>query len=128
MAFSPGAQTETWKTAVDGILREVYRLRDEPVAAELAKAKKQKAAELVFEQQTVQHAADALGRSMLSAGDPQFDRRYVEEIQKVSAEQIRDVAQRYFVPQRLNRVVIAPPGGLPKESRRPPPRRRARSG
>ena len=110
------AQPETRKTAVDEILREVYRLRDEPVAAaELAKAKKQKAAELVFDQQTVQRAADSLGRSMLSAGDPQFDRRYVEEIQKVSAEQIRDVAQRYFTPQRLNRVVIAPPGGLPKQ-------------
>ena len=108
-------QPETWKTAVDEILREVYRLRDEPVSTAAAKAKKQKAAELIFDNQTVQHAADALGRSMLSADDPQFDGRYVEEIQKVSAAQIQDVARRYFTPQRLNRVVIAPPGGLPKE-------------
>ena len=46
-------------------------------------------------------------------------------IQKVTAEQIRDVARRYLVPQRLNRVIIAPPGGAPKsadEGRRRRPR------
>ena len=32
----------------------------------------------------------------------------------VTAEEIRDVARRYFVPQRINRVIIAPPGGSPK--------------
>jgi len=38
----------------------------------------------------------------------------VENIQKVTPEQIREVARRYLVPERLNRVVIAPPGGGPK--------------
>ena len=41
---------------------------------ELAKAKKQKAAELVFGQQTVQQAADSLGRNFLSTGDPLFEK------------------------------------------------------
>ncbi len=61
-----------------------------------------------------QQMADSLGRNMLSTGDPLFDKAYVEDIQKVTAEQVRDVARRYFVPQRLNRVIIAPPGGAPK--------------
>ena len=83
---------------------------------ELAKAKQQKAAELVFGRQTVKQAADGMGRNMLATGDPLFDKTYVDGIQKVTAEQIRDVARRYFVPERLNRVIIAPPGGAPKSA------------
>ncbi len=109
------SRPETWRPACEEILREVYRLRDELVSPEdLAKAKKQKAAELVFGRQTVKQAADSLGRSYLSAADPLFDKSYVDGIQRVTAEQIRDVARRYLVPLRLNRVIIAPPGGAPK--------------
>ncbi len=106
-----GCTPENREKASAEILRQVYRLRDEPVSpAELAKAKKQKAAELVFGQQTVQQAAESLGRNYISTGDPLFDHRYVENIQKVTAEQVRDVARRHFVPGRLNRITIAPRG------------------
>ena len=111
------AQPDHWKEASAEILRGVYRLRDELVSPEeLAKAKKQKAAELVFSQQKVQDAAESLGRNFLSTADPLFDKAYTENIQKVTAEQVRDVARRYFDPQRLNRIVIAPPGGAPKRA------------
>ena len=104
-------QPQQQPKAAEEIIREVYRLRDELVApAELEKAKKQKAVEMVFGQQTVQQAALSLGRDLLSAGDPQFEKVYVENIQKVTAEQIRDVARRYFAPQRLNQATIFPPG------------------
>jgi zinc protease len=117
-AVIAAAGPATWQQAGDAILQEVYRLRDEPVGpAELAKAKKQKAAELVFQRQTVQQAADSLGRSYLETADPLFDAEYTQQIQKVTAEQIRDVARRYFVAERLNRVIIAPPGGAPKAAR-----------
>ncbi len=114
-AIFAGAQPDTWREASEEIEHEVYRLRDELVGPEeLAKAKKQKAAELVFGAQTVQQAADSLGRNYLSTGDPLFDKHYVTQIQQVTAEQVREVARRYFVPERLNRVVIAPPGGAPE--------------
>ena len=64
----------------------------------------------------MQQSADQLGRNYLSARDPLFDQRYVAGIQQVTAEQIRDVARRYFTPDRLNRVVIAPPGGAPQRA------------
>ena len=65
-AVLAASRPETWQKAGDGILREVYRLRDELVGPEeLAKAKKQKAAELVFGRQTVKQAADGLGRNFL---------------------------------------------------------------
>ena len=110
---------DQWQQASDAVLRQVYRLRDELVSpAELAKAKKQKAAELIFDQQTVTSAADSLGRSFLSTGDPLFDQSYVKGIQKVTAEQVRDVARRYLAPRRLNRVIIAPPGKAPQPAGR----------
>ncbi len=114
-AVMASAQPEKWEEANAEILREVYRLRDELVSpTELAKAKKQKSAELVFGQQTVQTAAESLGRNFRTTGDPLFDKQYVRGIQQVTAEQIMDVARRYFTPGRLNRVIVAPPGGAPK--------------
>jgi zinc protease len=117
--FAPGvfavfasAQPDTWQKASDQIVREVERLREELVTPEeLAKAKKQKAAELVFGAQTVEQAADSLGRNFLATGDPLFDKHYVDAIQQVTAQQVQDVARRYLVPERFNRVIIAPPGG-----------------
>jgi zinc protease len=109
------ARPDTWEKADADIRAEVYRLREELVGPEeLAKAKKQKAAELVFDQQTVEQTAESLGRNAITAADPLFDKKYVENIQKVTAEQVRDVARRYFRPERLSRVIIAPPGGAPK--------------
>jgi len=111
------APPEHWQQAADEILRQVDRLRDEPVSpAELQKAKKQKAAELVLDQQTVQDAADSLGRSFLATGEPLFDKHYVAGIQKVTAEQVQEAARKYLTPDRLNRVVICPPGLAPKSA------------
>ena len=114
-AVTASSQSGTWQQASDEILKEVYRLRDELVdPAELAKAKKLKSTEFLLARQTVQQAAESLGRSELSTGDPCFDQEYTRNIQKVTAEEIRDVARRYFLPGRLNRVILAPPGGGPK--------------
>jgi zinc protease len=105
------SKPETWQKAAEEIVRQVYRLRDEEIgAAELAKAKKQKAAELVFQHQTVQQQAESLGISYLDTSDPLFDSTYTERIQAVTAAEIRAAAQKYFLPSRLNRVIIAPPG------------------
>lgn len=90
---------------------EIQRLRRDLVSpAELAKVKRQKAAEHVFGQQTVQSQADSLAQSYLSTGDPLFDDQYVAGIQSVTPEQVRDVARRYFLPERLNTATIDPIG------------------
>jgi zinc protease len=109
------SKPETWQKASAEIVRQVYRLRDEEIGeAELAKAKKQKAAELVFQRQTVQQQAESLGQSYLATSDPLFDRTYTERIQAVTAAEVRAVARKYFVASRMSRVIIAPPGGGPK--------------
>ncbi|MDO4571588.1 MAG: pitrilysin family protein [Planctomycetia bacterium] len=95
--------------ALEVALEHLYRLKTEPVTqVELAKAKKQKASELVFMRQTVQDRAEGLASSFLATGTPLFDELYVEQLQKVSAEDIQRVANKYFVPERLNIVKILP--------------------
>lgn len=93
------------------IAEEIERLKNEPISdKELAKVKRQKAAEHVFGQQTVQAQAEMLANSFLSTGDPRFDSFYVDGIQRVTADQVMAVARKYFVPERLNTVVIDPIG------------------
>jgi zinc protease len=109
-------QPENYQRCRQVVEEEIQRLKSELVRPEeLAKVKRQKAAEHVFSQQTVTAQADSLGRSYLSTGDPLFDDQYVAGIQSVTAEQIQTVAQRYFRPERLNTAVIDPIGS-PRES------------
>lgn len=95
----------------DAIEEEIERLKTELVGEkELNKVKRQKAAEHVFQQQTVQEQCNSLAYSFISTGDPLFDDRYVAGIQGVTPEQIQAVARKYFLPHRTNRVVIDPIG------------------
>jgi zinc protease len=95
------------------IIEEIDRLKKEPVTGEeLAKAKRQKAAEHVFQQQTVENQAEMLSESYRSTGDPLFDAHYVEGIQKVTADQIVDVARKYFLTHNRNTVTIEPLGSF----------------
>ena len=93
------------------IFEEIERLKTTPVSEkELAKVKRQKAAEHVFSQTTVQAQAESLASSYRSTGDPLFDDQYVAGIQQVTAEEITEVARKYFHPERLNTVIIEPIG------------------
>jgi len=105
------------ETVREIIFEEIERLKTAPASAdELAKAKRQKAAEHVFQQQKVENQAEMLSESWRSTGDPLFDAHYVDEIQKVTPEQIVAVALKYFVPHRLNTVMIEPLGSRGAET------------
>jgi zinc protease len=108
------ANTATCKKA---IFEEIERLKTELAdEQELKKVKRQKAAEYVFGQQTVQEQADSLAYSFISTGDPLFNDQYVAGIQGVTAEQVRAVARKYFLPERLNTVTIDPIGSKKETS------------
>lgn len=97
------------------ILEEVYRIKEELVPeSELTRAKKKKVSDWIFERESLHGTAESLARSYLATGDPLFDKLYTQRIQAVTAEQVREVARKYFVPERLNEVVIAPLGQAPQ--------------
>jgi zinc protease len=115
-AYAPGSlavwatlEPDKLQAAEATILQELYRLKEEPVLPEeLTKAKKQKVAEYVFGQQTAQGRARTLGLDMLGAFNPNFSEHYVQNIQNVTAEDILQVARRYFHEETLVVAVVQP--------------------
>src|SRR2546425_735261 len=114
LAVSAVLAPEQLPAAEAAILQELYRLREELVSPEeLAKAKKQKLADYVFERQTVEQQAHGLGLDMLSTYDPNFSDTYVRNIQHVTAEEIREVARIYLREETLVKAVVRPKSDTP---------------
>ncbi len=102
---------ENYPAVVDQVVADIYKMRDILIPEELLeKAKKQKVAEQIFGLQTIQAQADNLAQSYIATGDPLFDNTYVEQIKKVTAQDVQRVARKYLVPERFNKVVITPLG------------------
>jgi len=93
---------------------QIQRVQRELVTAEeLNQAKRQKAAEQVFDSQTAESVAEMMARDYRATGDVAFSRAYVANIQKVTAEQLRQTARKYLVPRRLATITILPEGFRP---------------
>jgi len=76
---------------------------------ELRKAQRQVVAEYVFRHQTIESKAGELASSFALTGDPGFSKRYVEEIERVTAESVKRVAAAYLDRGRMTLAVIQPP-------------------
>ncbi|MEI7836190.1 MAG: pitrilysin family protein [Planctomycetota bacterium] len=76
---------------------------------ELARAKKQKIAEHVYAQQTVESVGGTLAEDFLGTGDVAFSRHYVAKIQAVTAEQVLAVAKKYLTFDRMVTTRLTPP-------------------
>lgn len=101
------------KTKVDAIEKaifdEVKKLGDAgPAADELRKAKNQVQSGFVFSLEQMQGLAEAIGRSWIQTGDPTSFVRDVDEIEKVSAADVKRVVKQYFSPDKATVVVIPP--------------------
>lgn len=94
---------------------EIDRLKNEPVSAEeLAKSKNQLISGLVFGRDTVQDKGEAIAYASAILGDTSLVNRQLAEYQKVTAEDIRRVAQKYFTSGNRTVVYMLP------EAMRPP--------
>lgn len=98
------------KAAEDAIAAEIARLTSQPVEpAELHKALTQKAAEVIYAQETIEGRASVLGNDLVTSGNPDFSAIYVDNIRKVTPADISRVALKYFRPEKLNTAVLSPP-------------------
>ncbi len=117
-AWGKGQFTFSFRSAPDKadaaekvILSELEKVVAEGVAAdELDRAKRQKVADFVYSQQTVQSQAVTLGSDYLTTGDVEFSRQYTDRIQKVTAGQVHAVARKYFDFERMVITRILPAG------------------
>jgi len=58
--------------------------------------------------ETTEGVASSLATDYMQTGDPHFSDRYVDRIARVTNEQIKDVAKRYLVKERLVTTVMLP--------------------
>lgn len=101
---------ERTEAAAEEILRQVQRLRSERVGEkELAVAKRLLDSEAIWQRETVQGMARKLGFYETVTGSLDFEARYYERIRATTAEQVRDVCERWLRPERLNAVVVTTP-------------------
>jgi len=107
-AYLDKAQVDPVEAA---IFDEVQKLGTTgPTSEELRKAKNQVQSGFVFSLEQVQGLATAMGRSWILTGDPGSFVRDVDEIEKVSAADVKRVVKQYFTADKATIVVIPPRG------------------
>jgi len=108
----PGVKTDD---AIAEANRVIERLKAQPVSAdELQKAKNLEQSQFVFSQDSIFEEALQLGVwEML--GDYHLLDRYLEDIDKVTADDVQRVAKKYLVENNCSLGVLVPTGVLPHE-------------
>ena len=83
------------------------QMTKQPVTAdELDKAKNQTASRFITGAQTMQQKADLLGRFAVLRGNADLYNTELERYQRVGAEEVLKVSQKYFVPSNTNRIWV----------------------
>lgn len=109
---------ENIEDARAALLDELDRTRREPVSApELAKAKQQTVMAHIANLQTAASQAEQLARDVMTTGNPDFSKTYIDNINQVTSEQVLAAAQRYVNPQRLCTAMILPNEAKKQQSR-----------
>jgi zinc protease len=91
------------------LLEEINRLKEEYVTdEELRKARKQLMAQKVFSRYSAEDLAGSIGYAEVMLGDYNLYLREVEEFAKVTREDIRRVANQYFIDSNTTILHIIP--------------------
>ena len=103
------AQGRTIEELERAIRAQVERVKNEPVGAdELRRVKAQVAAADVYGRDSVFYQAMRLGMLETVGLDRRLLDEYVERINAVTAEQVREVARKYLVDTNLTTAVLDP--------------------
>ncbi len=122
------ANAETWELEQDGLFRagammpplgsdaeqvagiienHIAKLRESKVSErELMKAKNQMLKELVTQNLHIESKAEMLGSAAVEYGDVSYVNRWLDDIRKVTADDIIRVANKYLTPERALRVKV----------------------
>lgn len=107
-----GATTDKADEALVAVLKELERIRHEPVGErELKKAKEQLRSGLELSQESNAAVADRLSRQLALEGEITSVEETVREILAVTAEDVQRVATAMLAPGQLRAAIIAPDPG-----------------
>jgi zinc protease len=131
-------QPATVYDAVREALAQTYRTRTEEVnAQELSLACRLLESDAVYQRETVQGQARKLGFYQSSAGDVEFEERYLEQVAQLTPARVREAAERWIDPQSAVLAALLPEAGevseaelrgLLEQAARAPAQRATRSG
>ncbi|MBL4637221.1 MAG: insulinase family protein [Kofleriaceae bacterium] len=89
--------------------RNIQELRDRTIgSSELAKAQQAITADAIYQRETAEGAAHAVGSYLSLTGDPDSEEKYLAKIATITASELREVAHEYFRPDRLNLTALVP--------------------
>lgn len=96
-----------WEPVQETILNELYLFKTSNVSdKELSKAKKQMIHDYLSGLETISGQARELATNEIYARNPGFTQDYLEKIKKVTADDIRKAANKYFTQDNLSLVVM----------------------
>jgi len=102
-------ETHSIQALEEAFLQEVKRLQQEPLSPEeLNRVKTNVIAQHVFSHDAMDDQALMLGMMESLGLSWQLSDTYPDEIQKVTAEDVQKVAQKYLIPKRYTRAELIP--------------------
>ncbi len=108
-SFDFGTAPEKADAAEKALIEELQELiRKGVTEKELQRAKRQKKADYIYSQQSVDAQAGTLGTDWLATGDITFSKRYTDQIQKVTAAQVQGAAKYYFAFDKMAVTRVSP--------------------
>ncbi len=103
------------EAARDAILAELGEFKTKSVSSsELSKALKIARSNHLSSRKTMSGLAGELASNELLTGDLTFSDKYLSNLEKVTPEDIRRVANTYLIPEALNVAILYPKGNIPK--------------
>jgi zinc protease len=116
------AQGKTVQEAERALRDEVAKLIKDGVAEEeLQRVKSQAVASHVYERDSMFFQARQIGSYVMSDLPPNATDLFVEKLKEVTAEQVREVARKYLVDERLTVAYLDPQPLESKKPSAPPP-------
>jgi len=99
------------KEALSAIVEEVGRLKREPVSdLELSKAKVNIESDAIYTKETMQGQAQKLGYYEVEAGDFRYEDEYLDNVRKVTAEDVMAAANKYLNNSNMTAGFLLPTG------------------
>ncbi|UCD57185.1 MAG: insulinase family protein [Candidatus Hydrogenedentota bacterium] len=110
-------EPENYGAVKDAIWEQIEKLTVEDVSEEeLETARAKVLSDYLFSRESVEGQARSLGSGELDAQDMEFDKQYVESIARVTAQDIREVIEKYFRPDNSVIATLMPVGEkMPRE-------------
>jgi zinc protease len=108
VAGTPSAQS-TVADLQKAVIEQIERLKTEPVTSEeLDRIKVQVVANAVYERDSVFYQAMQIGMLETVGLDWRLSDQYVDNIKAVTAEQVQEVANKYFIDKGLTVAELIP--------------------